>query len=299
MERFSSYVASMALAALTVTVHLAITAPAAIAQPPLPEAAAVTTVTIEGYDVDFTLPTAARAGCMVCHADQDLTRIQDGRVISYFVDPGQFEASAHGEVQCVGCHLDFAFSAPHEQIGTDWQSAAGSACKNCHEDQALEVGKGAHRAETDAEALADPDAPERPLCSDCHGSHQIGFLTENPEGRAEMRARGWEVCGRCHEDYWYSYDDYYHGAAYRRGATDAPACWDCHGYHDIRPADDRESMVNERNLVQTCSPCHPDANEAYADYARFIHGREEISDEIFLARWADWLRQTLSGLFGR
>jgi len=275
------------------------TAIAAANQQAQPVASAVPTVTIEGYDVDFTLPTAAKAGCMVCHEDEDLTRVRDGRVISYFVDPDRFSQSAHGLIQCTGCHLDFAFSAPHEQLGTDWSSVAKSACGNCHREQAIAVGRGAHRLEVTPTAAPAEEAEPRPLCGDCHGSHEIEFLTDDPQGRAALHARGWEICGRCHQDYWDSYNDYYHGAAYKRGATDAPACWDCHGFHEILPAEDRNSMVNERRLVETCATCHPDANEAYVDYARFIHGREEISEQIFLSRMMQWMRETIGGLFGR
>jgi len=272
---------------------------AATAQQAQPVASVVPTVTIEGYDLDFTLPTAAKAGCMVCHGDEGLTRVRDGRVISYFVDPDRFSRSAHGLIQCTGCHLDFAFSAPHEQFGTDWRGVAKSACRNCHQEQAIAVGRGAHSLEVTPAAVPAEAAEVRPLCGDCHGSHEIEFLTDDPQGRAALHARGWEICGRCHQEYWDSYNDYYHGAAYKRGATDAPACWDCHGYHEILPAEHRDSMVNERRLVQTCGRCHPDANEAYVDYARFIHGREEISEQIVLSRMMRWVRETIGGLFGR
>lgn len=296
----STRLACAVLIATAFIVTQGIASPAiAEATPVQPAASAVTTVTIEGYDVDFTLPTAAKAGCMVCHGDEDLTRVRDGRVISYFVDPDGFSQSAHGLIQCTGCHLDFAFSAPHEQLGTDWSSVARSACANCHREQAIAVGRGAHRLEVTPTAPPAEETEPRPLCGDCHGSHEIEFLTDDPQGRAALHARGWEICGRCHQDYWDSYNDYYHGAAYKRGAVDAPACWDCHGYHEILPAEDRNSMVNERRLVETCARCHPDANEAYVDYARLIHGHEEISEQIFLSRMMRWVRETIGGLFGR
>ena len=62
----------------------------------------------------------------------------------------------------------------------------------------------------------------KPLCGDCHApSHEIEMLTDNPEAKARMRANGYEICGRCHEEYWDNYFDYYHGAAYQAGAVDA------------------------------------------------------------------------------
>ena len=36
------------------------------------------------------------------------------------------------DTPCTGCHLDFAYTAPHKQVdsGDEWQLAAKSACKN-------------------------------------------------------------------------------------------------------------------------------------------------------------------------
>lgn len=257
-------------------------------------------VTIEGYDVDFTLPTAAKAGCMVCHGDAGLSRLRDGEIRSYYVDPATLEGSSHASVQCVGCHLDFAFKAPHSQLnGNAWQLEARSACKNCHKDQALDYGSGSHRIEILPGGERDPKSDEKPLCGDCHGNHAIDMITDNPAGRAALHADGWQVCGRCHEDYWESYDDYYHGAAYKRGAKDAPACWDCHGWHKVLPVDDRDSLMNERHIVETCSKCHPGAGEGYVEYAAFIHGRQDVKDKVFLVGWMSRIRDVIGGLFGR
>jgi hypothetical protein len=286
------------MGALVASIVLAVPVSAAAVESVPATTTAITTVTVEGYDVDFTLPTAAKAGCMVCHGDADLSRLKDGRLISYYIDPGQLASSAHETVQCVGCHIDFAFKAPHAQVNGTWQTEARSACKNCHKDQFMLYGRGAHRIELLPGGAPDPAAGEKPLCGDCHGSHDIQPLTDSPEGKAALHAQGFEVCGRCHEDYWDTYDDYYHGAAYKRGAVDAPACWDCHGFHDVLPADDRDSMVNERHIVETCAQCHPDANEAYTEYAKFVHGRREVADKVFLAAVVSWVRDTIGGLFG-
>lgn len=257
---------------------------------------AITTVTVEGYDVDFTLPTASKVGCLVCHGDVDLSRLKESRLISYYVAPEIVAISAHASVQCTGCHLDFAYTTPHTPA-TDWQRAAKSDCKNCHKDQFIPYGRGAHRIEVLPGGAADAKENEKPLCGDCHGSHEIAALTDNPTGQKELHARGWFVCGRCHKEYWDNYSDYYHGAAYLKGAPDAPACWDCHGAHEILPADDVDSTVNERHLAETCGQCHPDVNETYIAYAGFIHRRAEVSSEVIFYRLYLRLRESLAGLF--
>lgn len=269
----------------------------AVAQESVPATRSViATVTIEGYDVDFTLPTAAKAGCLVCHGDPGLTRLKDGQNVSFYVDPTMVAGSAHAGVQCTGCHLDFAFTYPHEAGLEDWRTVAASACKNCHQDQFLDYGRSVHRREPGEEPAE--DGIEKPLCGDCHGSHGIEMLTDNPAGEAALHAMGYQVCGECHQEYWDNYDDYYHGAAYKRAAEDAPACWDCHGGHEILVADDKDSMVNERHLVETCSACHSGATESYTAYAPIIHGRADVRDGVFLSGVFAWIRDTFLGVFG-
>jgi len=229
------------------------------------------------YDLSFTLPTEGKSGCMVCHGDENLRKVEDGRKVSYYVDASDFEGGPHADLLCTACHLDFAFQAPHGTEDGEWRRTAKLACRNCHVDQWSAYSAGAHSlAVQPGETTETARLEEKPLCGDCHGAHEIVALTDNPEGRAELHRRGYQVCGRCHEEYWYNYDDYYHGAAYRRGASDAPACWECHGAHDIRPADDRDSLVHENNLVDTCATCHPTANDEYVSYAVLIHGKEEV-----------------------
>ncbi len=179
------------------------------------------------YALDFTLPTLGKSGCMVCHGDRNLIRIKGDQYISYFVPEGIIEGSAHGPgkktgpagVLCTGCHLDFASTTPHRN-NDGWQRTAKSACRACHtlEDDAF--GKGAH-AINDRPGQIDTKADKKPLCGDCHGAHDIRRL--DAEGQADLHGNGWQVCGRCHQKEWDSYSDYYHGAAYTRGAPDAPA----------------------------------------------------------------------------
>lgn len=303
LARLLRFVAATIIACLTLAVLAA--APSAFAQTQsVPATRTVTTtVTVEGYDVDFTLPTNAKSGCMVCHGDVNLARLKDGKLVSYWIDVAVVEQSSHATVQCTGCHLEFAFKAPHTAEGADWASGAKSACANCHIDQAALMSQGAHRplpaneATRAVAASTNPDAV-RPLCGDCHGNHAIMILIDSKEGQDELRARGEEICGACHEDFWDSYNDYYHGAAFKRGANDAPSCWDCHRAHDVLPTDDKDSSVNERHIVETCKQCHPDANEEYVAYARLVHQRQAVAEEFFLYQWISAARSAVKRLFG-
>lgn len=270
--------------------------------------AAPSIVATAPYDLDFTLPTESKSGCMVCHGDPALVRVRDGVVRSYYLAEGDIAASAHADQQCVGCHIDFTYKAPHGDA--DWAANAKTACRNCHDEAAVAFGVGVHRPSVPTTLTADGStegtAAPKPLCGDCHGSHDISMLnTDTPAARAGRKAlhrNGWEVCGRCHEDYWDSYDDYYHGRAYKRGAEDAPSCWDCHGWHDILPSDDRGSLVNEAHLVETCGQdgCHEvGVEEAYIEYAGFIHGRESVwLDNGPILAFIRKVSNAIGGLFG-
>lgn len=257
------------------------------------------------YELDFTLPSESRSGCLVCHGDPALIRVRAGAITSFYIDEEAIAGSTHYEQQCVGCHVDFTYRAPHGE--GDWSATAKSACRNCHEEQSQAYGVGVHRpiVLTAEQVSAETSAAPVPLCGDCHGSHEMMALTEAggedfEDGKAAIHQDGWQVCGRCHQDYWDSYDDYYHGAAYKRGAEDAPACWDCHGWHDILPSDDRGSMVNESHLVETCGQegCHDGVDETYTEYAVFIHGRAEITADNPLHSIFRTISDALGRLFG-
>ena len=253
----------------------------------------------QDYDLTFTLPTAAKSGCMVCHADPNLGRLQGENWVSYYVDGGPLDDGPHAVIMCTGCHLDFAFKSPHEQDVEEWVRTARLACKNCHQDQWTAYSLGVHSISVQpGQELTERDA-SKPLCGDCHGpSHDIAALTDSPDGRAQLHTRGYEICGRCHQDYWDNYYDYYHGAAYQTGAVDAPACWDCHGYHDMLASENRDSATNENNLKVTCSKCHDDVDDVYLSYAGLVHRRADVYAANPLYNFIQDTAESIRGLFG-
>ena len=240
------------------------------------------------YDLDWTLPTAGKSGCTVCHADKNLVRIKDGVTVNLYVDSLVLKNSAHRNVPCTGCHVDFAYKTPHDTVvrrGSAWRKIAKLACKNCHKAEFSDFANGAHspsaRPGEDSSTVgaADSSAPgkPRPLCGDCHGGHAIPSK-EDSAGIEALRASGLVMCGKCHVATAATYADYYHGSAYRQGAKDAPACWQCHDTHLILASKNRRSTVNKVNLYETCTRCHKDATEGYFDYAQLIHSKQRIVD---------------------
>lgn len=285
---------------------LALSALMLLAAPALASAAEKSRAATGTYDLDFTLPTVGKSGCLVCHEDRNLVRVKDGETRSMYVDVNMLKTSAHASVPCTKCHLDFAFKAPHKNAADDrsWRLIAKMSCQGsqCHSNKFTEVNEGAHtnavKFKKDGTPIAPKDKPDGkkvPLCGDCHGGHEIRVLKDNPAGRAALQGQGIKMCGECHPEESATYNDYYHGAAYRKGAPDAPACWDCHGAHKMMASDQRFSPTNPVNLPETCGACHKDANEEYTQYAKFVHGRSLVLAENPAWSFMAEVRQRIQG----
>jgi hypothetical protein len=240
------------------------------------------------YDLTWTLPTAGKSGCTVCHNDKDLVRVKGGRTVSLYVNTEILQASAHRDIPCTGCHLDFAYKTPHANVsssGEEWRTVAKLSCKNCHQVAFSDYTSSAHSPSGQpgqttgtigAPGSSAPGIP-KPLCGDCHGGHSIP-ASNNVEARRELHASGIEMCGPCHVKETANYSAYYHGSAYKRKAPDAPSCWDCHSTHKVLPSTDRNSTVYSDRLFDTCHKCHSDPGDGYVGYAQLVHGKQNMKD---------------------
>ncbi|MFA5866624.1 MAG: hypothetical protein WC891_01465 [Actinomycetota bacterium] len=245
---------------------------------------------------DFTIGIPGKTGCLVCHGDPKLTQVKAKR--SLYISDIELMSSVHKELACVKCHTDFnpaSAAQSHQGLTTDSRTIAGLACKNCHEhSKQLKIyDKSIHGRLT---LGGDSKAP---TCADCHGAHGIKSFKKNAAYKQEFHATAAQVCGQCHQDYYEAYNDYYHGAAYKTDAPDAPACWDCHGSHEILPAKDSTSKVADRNLAKTCGSCHADSHEPFVAFADMIHGRPKLMKKNIVIKYKDmlvtWFSDKVSG----
>ncbi|MHB8706457.1 MAG: hypothetical protein ACYC77_08085 [Coriobacteriia bacterium] len=208
-------------------------------------------------------------GCLACHGNANLTKMEAGEVKSYLVDG--VAASAHRDITCVQCHVDFTYTDVKPATNL-WYVNAGMACASCHDhDEAAK----AYATSIHAEEIAKGNYKSA-TCGSCHGGHDI-LLSDTSEASETIHASAEEMCADCHRDYYDSYSDYYHGAAYKAGAKDAPACWQCHGSHTTQPIADNASMVNPANLTATCASCHDQHGDATEGFIKassdMIHGK--------------------------
>jgi len=223
----------------------------------------------------FTWASAAAAAhkpkdedCLACHADASLAKDMGGKAVSLSVDPNKLKHSVHGGLLgCVDCHKDVK-SSPHET------APAKVSCSQCHADaqQAYEHSMHARIVKGGAPAAH---------CQDCHGSAHQMIAVDNPKSPV-AHANIPNTCGRCHSQKFLmesngvsaqpfaSYQESIHGRATANGKTGAAVCTDCHGSHQILPANNAQSPIYKFNVPQTCGKCH---NAVEQVYLKSIHGQ--------------------------
>jgi cytochrome b subunit of formate dehydrogenase len=114
---------------------------------------------------------------------------------------------------------------------------------------------------------------EAPVCTDCHGSHAVGGKTLAASSVSPQKLA--DTCGNCHGNLKLmqrfglnanqvtSFNESFHGLAVKAGQQNIADCASCHGYHEILPSTDPESMIHPKNIAATCGSCHPGAGTRF------------------------------------
>ncbi len=225
--------------------------------------------------VDAVQPSSVRAQpkpkdaeCLACHADP--TPSADGTHTNAAVDAGKLHASIHGSsgLACVDCHKDVK-SAPHDK------TPAKITCAGCHADEQSAYSHSYHAT------ARKPDGSVPATCTDCHGDAHTILPATDPKSTV-YHSNIPTTCGACHgqkflmestgnsNQPFVSYQQSVHGRAVENGSQQAAVCTDCHGAHDILPANDAKSLINKFNVPSTCGKCHAGVQ---AVFAQSIHGQ--------------------------
>ncbi|MGA2217179.1 MAG: cytochrome b/b6 domain-containing protein [Terracidiphilus sp.] len=206
--------------------------------------------------------------CLACHSDSTLTTQENGKTVSLYVDPGKLKHSIHGSMfACVDCHKDVK-SLAHETTPRKVR------CAECHADAQT-----AYSHSTHAKVSASGKM-QAATCEDCHGNaHEI--LGADDAKSTVNHANIPATCGRCHGQKFLmesngvsaqpfiSYQESVHGRAVEKGSTKAAVCTDCHGSHEILPANDAKSPIYKFNVPATCGTCHAAIKTTFMES---IHG---------------------------
>lgn len=230
-------------------------------------------------------------GCQSCHANAGLTKQQSGGSKSFEVLG--IDESVHADVTCGQCHTDYRYDDAPSQTQV-WSVNAGLSCINCHKDnkdKAKSDPVHLYEGSVHAEAIKKGDY-DSATCGSCHGGHFI-YALDTDAAKQRMHLSAYRVCARCHDEEYGTYDDYYHGRAYKNNASDAPSCWDCHKAHDVLPSSDPSSSVNPANVGETCGQpgCHKGSNEEFgAEAAALIHEKSNVTEENPILSFINSLR---------
>lgn len=191
-----------------------------------------------------------------------------------------FEEGNHNAPICADCH-DPHRDQPFEKnddgtLAHTEHAEIANTCARCHNTIFEQYAESVHGSGVFVEK--NPDVPS---CTDCHGVHTI----TGPSGEPSFRLTSPDICAKCHTDesimdkYGLSTDVLNTYVADFHGTTvtlfekidpdqdvNMPVCYDCHGIHDIRRADDPEKGLHvKENLLVTCQRCHPDATSNFPD----------------------------------
>ena len=105
------------------------------------------------------------------------------------------------------------------------------------------------------------------------------------------------TCGGCHKEQFETYRDTFHAQVSALGYIETAHCWDCHGFHDIRPSTDPKSTVARANLITTCGKCHQGVNASFVTYQPHADRHDR---EANLGLWGSWIFMNLllAGVLG-
>jgi len=218
-----------------------------------------------------TLQTIDSAGCVDCHSTgTDSADIAD--TLSH---------SSHSFLGCLDCHqdrgsIDLTQTPMHQRTDPDFKAGYDS-CRMCHFEAAEQYTTHGH--------LAVGQTDDVPICSSCHGNHDI---LPSDVGNSKTHPTNLPgTCGACHGDInltrEYSilydqaisvYESSVHGQATQGGVYVAATCNDCHSSggsaHRILSPGNAESSINHFNIPSTCGQCHKGVEN---DFWEGIHGQ--------------------------
>lgn len=216
---------------------------------------------------DYTL--SYQNTCMACHEDQVKP---DG------MHQRQLASGNKNAPTCADCHN------PHTQpkLKNDKgevvfieKAKIAQTCARCHSTIYNEYATSVHGA-----AAIGENNPDVPVCTTCHGVHEISDPTTN-----KFRLASPKLCADCHTNkaimskYGLSTDVYntyvadFHGTTvtlFEKNSPDAltnkAVCYDCHGVHNILdPQDPKNGIAIKQNMLAACQKCHPNANANFPD----------------------------------
>ena len=223
--------------------------------------------------------------CAACHQKQQSTLgfflTKEGKTYLGSVHGLSFKQGTDTKAAvCSDCHGAHDINKASNRLSKLYWANIPQTCGQCHQKEYKEYTRGIH-----GQALA-AGSRDTPVCTDCHGEHDIDAVK-----RVFSRVSSKNIpqtCGQCHAaerinakyslttNVFGSYMQSYHGLALEQGTVTAANCASCHGAHEILPSSDPRSMINPKNLENTCGQCHPGMSAGVAKGS--IHGSFKVGN---------------------
>ena len=230
-------------------------------------------------NTDPAAPTSrmnATRVCLKCHVDEEITARHEDMPQPQTIK--MYEKSVHGRrvleqglvvaAECIDCHSAHSVFPASDPRSPLYKTKVPQVCGRCHvtiRDQYL---RSVHGRAIDSGVL------DAPVCTDCHGEHDILAPTDAESKVAPRNVP--RTCSSCHDNValaekyqlplrrYETFMESFHGVALKYGETVVANCASCHGVHEILPSTDPRSTINPANLVKTCGKCHPGISEKVA-----------------------------------
>jgi cytochrome b subunit of formate dehydrogenase len=247
-------------------------------------------------------PLNVIALCADCHEQHQSTN-PNGTDAKHHVE--NYLESVHGQAvmksglavaaTCVDCHSAHMVLPESDPKSTVHRDHVPQTCGTCHIGVAETYMDSIH-----GQRLLE-DRPDAPVCTDCHTAHAI-TRTTTPGFMLDLV----NECGSCHDkppangkgrSLYETYRLSYHGQVTQLGLARAARCSDCHGAHDVLPAEDPQSRVHQSNLIDTCASCHEGANANFVKFDAHADYRDGERYPILHAVWLYFI-VVMSGAFG-
>jgi predicted CXXCH cytochrome family protein len=188
------------------------------------------------------------------------------------------------QVMLPGLLLALALLAAPGTADAAPRPATEGLCATCHAIPGLQMqmeGGGTVSVYVDPRSYAASVHGLALRCTACHPNlqsypHVTGELAPSRDRNAAELVRSYTVCGQCHEEQLAEFLGSYHARELAAGNADSAGCADCHGSHDIQPADPKEVGLALQPSVHACGECH---QEQYDEYGTSAHGLALLQED--------------------
>ena len=248
--------------------------------------------------------------CIRCHEDEDITErhadLPKPKVIKAYEKSvhgrGFFEKGLVVSAECIDCHTAHAVYPASDPRSPLYKTKVPDVCGRCHTNIRDQYLRSVHGRAVASGIL------EAPVCTDCHGEHEILAPTD-PDSKVAPRNVP-KTCSSCHDNValakrfqlplrrYKTYMESFHGVALKYGETVVANCASCHGVHDILPSSDPRSTIHPSNLPKTCGKCHPGISEKVALGKIHVEAKPTSSKGKYIVRmFYTYFISFLIGLF--